>query len=147
MAHLNECYPGAFGKIERTASDSPEELVVRGPVTQPREGIRFAPAMVSRLGSTEFAWFESESMGRHRSVRRDATPGRCLEPFPRRSILLFVAPTVPSGVAGNGDLAPRTIIEARQSARYVESCPEHLASLQFDWVLGLARSVSSVPAT
>jgi len=51
MAHLNECYLGAFGKIERTATGSAEELVVGGTITEYREGSRFARAMLIGLGS------------------------------------------------------------------------------------------------
>ena len=55
MAHLNECYPGAFGKIDRTASGSADELVVGGTITEYREGSRFARAMLIGLGSAKFA--------------------------------------------------------------------------------------------
>jgi len=33
IAHLKECYPSAFGKFERTASGSTEELVLEGSIT------------------------------------------------------------------------------------------------------------------
>ncbi len=55
MAHLNECYPKAFGKIERSASGSAEELVVGGTITEYREGSRFARAMLIGLGSAKIA--------------------------------------------------------------------------------------------
>jgi hypothetical protein len=55
VAHLNECYPGAFGKIDRAVSGSADELVVGGTVTEYREGSRFARAMLIGLGSAKFA--------------------------------------------------------------------------------------------
>jgi hypothetical protein len=55
VAHLNECYPQAFGKIERTASGSAEELVIGGTITEYREGSRFARAMLIGLGSAKLA--------------------------------------------------------------------------------------------
>ena len=55
VAHLNECYPKAFGKIERTAAGSPEELVIGGTITEYREGSRFARARLIGLGSAKFA--------------------------------------------------------------------------------------------
>jgi len=55
VAHLNECYPKAFGKIERTTSGSSEELVIGGTITEYREGSRFARAMLIGLGSAKFA--------------------------------------------------------------------------------------------
>ena len=55
VAHLNECYPKAFGKIERAVSGSAEELVVGGSITEYREGSRFARAMLIGLGSAKIA--------------------------------------------------------------------------------------------
>ncbi len=55
VAHLIECYPQAFSKIERTASGSAEELVVGGTITEYREGSRFARAMLIGLGSAKLA--------------------------------------------------------------------------------------------
>ena len=55
MAHLNEGYPGAFGNIERTASESTEELVVGGIITEFREGSRFRRATLAGLGTAKFA--------------------------------------------------------------------------------------------
>ena len=46
---------GAFGKIDRTASGSAEELVVGGTITEYREGSRFARAMLIGLGSANLA--------------------------------------------------------------------------------------------
>jgi hypothetical protein len=55
VAYLNECYPAAFGKIERMPSGSAEEVIVSGTITEYREGSRFARAMLIGLGSAKFA--------------------------------------------------------------------------------------------
>jgi hypothetical protein len=54
VAHINECYPKAFARIERSSSGSPDELVVGGTITEYREGSRFARAMLIGLGSAKF---------------------------------------------------------------------------------------------
>ncbi len=55
IVHLDECYPGAFRKIARSGSGYAEELVIRGTITEYREGNRFLRLMVAGVGSAKFA--------------------------------------------------------------------------------------------
>jgi len=58
IAHLRECYPGAFVKIERTASGSGEELLIEGTITESREfGVLEEPHMGPQImvGEQEIA--------------------------------------------------------------------------------------------
>jgi len=49
VAHLKECYPKAFIRVERAASGSTEELVLEGSITWYKEGSGLVPG---RLIST-----------------------------------------------------------------------------------------------
>jgi hypothetical protein len=55
IAHLNECYPGAFKKIVRSGGGDAEELVIRGTITDYQEGNRALRFMLAGLGSAKVA--------------------------------------------------------------------------------------------
>ena len=57
IAHLNECYPRVFSKIERTAQGSAEELVIEGAILEYREksGEEGRPGVTKPVGELTFA--------------------------------------------------------------------------------------------
>jgi hypothetical protein len=55
IAHLKECYAGAFERIVRSGSGNAEELVIRGSVTEYQEGNRALRFLAAGLGSAKIA--------------------------------------------------------------------------------------------
>lgn len=55
IAHLTECYPGAFEKFARSGGSSAEELVIRGTITEYQEGNRALRFVAAGLGSAKVA--------------------------------------------------------------------------------------------
>lgn len=79
VVHLNECYPKAFGKIERMASGSAEELVVLEGLSSERrirqelEEIRRHEKTGRPLGEDGFVGRLEEALGR---ILQRQKPGR-----------------------------------------------------------------------